>query len=280
MTSVLQTAKDLWKLVKADGSDNNNNEDDLLSVETCRDLLQQLEKYIQQTPVHKKDIVLKTLTASQKTFRVQKRNALEKRVKKEWDTLLKLTDKLKASLENIQDEAEEDEGDDSPGKPGEHPSTVGAYLARLKSQKKDLYKNPPVLPPAPVTIESSYVGLPKRDQKTGTLTFVAGHDKSLQSLLKDFHPNQTPEEVLRGGAFGGTYFRSITSAVTNQTYTAKQALHESVPKEWIANLDTKKMLTSQTYHQHVNKFQAKCGGSLGMWESSGVSNTVGSSSVL
>jgi hypothetical protein len=150
------------------------------------------------------------------------------------------------------------------------PTSQSAYRARLTKQKKELYKDPPELPPPPVKIESEYCGLPKRDSKTASLTFECGKtSKHLGPWLQDFHPNRTPEEILRAGAFGGTYFRSIASAVTNQTYSSNQVLKDTVPDEWIAGLDRKSMLTSATYRENVNKYGSKCGGSLGMWESSG-----------
>jgi endonuclease III len=149
------------------------------------------------------------------------------------------------------------------------PSSAAVYLARLQKQQKELYKNPPALPPTIVVVESTYQSLPERDKKTGELNFSAGGDEALVPLLKLFHPNRSPEEILRGGGFGGTYFRSIVSAVTNQQYTAKQALEMTLPKEWIQDLDQKTVLTSQKYNQQVNKYKSKCGGSLGMWESSG-----------
>lgn len=74
--------------------------------------------------------------------------------------------------------------------------------------------------------------------------------------------------MLRSGSFGGTYFRSITSAVTNVHYNAQEVLKETIPKAWIAGLPMS-TLTSVTYRTQVNKYGVKCGGSLGMWESSG-----------
>ena len=34
----------------------------------------------------------------------------------------------------------------------------------------------------------------------------------------DFSPNKTPIEVIKEGAFGGTYFRDIYSSVTGKWY--------------------------------------------------------------
>ena len=149
------------------------------------------------------------------------------------------------------------------------PVSVSMYRSRLAGQQKEMYKDPPVLPPPTITIESTTCPLPKRDKKSGVLTFQPGNDESLKKLIKDFHPNLTPEEVLRAGSFGGTYFRPITSAVTNVRYIAKDVLKDTVHPSWIKGLDQKTLLTSSTYRPQVNKFGVKCGGSLGMWESSG-----------
>jgi len=89
------------------------------------------------------------------------------------------------------------------------------------------------------------------------------------SLHSQFRPNRTPAEVLRDGAFGGTYFRSIVSSVTNEKYIGSEVLADTCPKDWTEGLDARIRLTSATYCIAVNKFRVKCGGSLGMWESSG-----------
>ena len=81
--------------------------------------------------------------------------------------------------------------------------------------------------------------------------------------------NRTPEEVLRAGAFGFTYFCPITSAVMNTRYNPKDVLREMVETSWIEGLDGKMLLTSSTYRPQVNKYGVKCGGLLGMWESGG-----------
>lgn len=110
--------------------------------------------------------------------------------------------------------------------------------------------------------------LPKRDKTSGELTFTGG-SSDIKAMLKDFKPNRTPEEVLRAGGFGGTYFRPIVSAVTNVRYNASDVLKDTVEPSWIEGLNKARMLTSSTYRTEVNKFGVKCGGSLGMWESSG-----------
>ena len=163
------------------------------------------------------------------------------------------------------------------GKNGGLPSSMSDYRSRLTTQRKEMYKDPPVLPPPSITIESSYCPLPKRDDSTGELTFILSANQTesliagskLKEFIKDFKPNRTPEEVLRAGSFGGTYFRPIVSSVTNMQYKPAAVLKETVLPEWISGLDKRQVLTSSTYNMSVNKYKVKCGGSLGMWESSG-----------
>jgi len=154
-------------------------------------------------------------------------------------------------------------------KPNSLPKTNTQYRARLVKYKAEIYKDPPVLPPVTMSIEPQKVALPKRNAKTGELTFPPGNNTDTNKLLKDFHPNRTPQEVLEAGSFGGTYFRPIGSSVTNVYYKSYEVIQDTLSPEWIQNLDVNRMLTSTTYRNAVNKYGVKCGGSLGMWESSG-----------
>mmetsp|Transcript_49058 Transcript_49058/g.49412 ORF Transcript_49058/g.49412 Transcript_49058/m.49412 type:complete len:182 (-) Transcript_49058:535-1080(-) len=107
----------------------------------------------------------------------------------------------------------------------ERPQTVAEYRDRLVRYDKELYKDPPVLRPTDNFVESEIASLHTRHKTTGALTFLSGKnddDKNHEALLRDFHPNQTPEEVLRAGSFGGTYLRPIVSAVMKQSYNSKQ----------------------------------------------------------
>eukprot|EP00977_Amphora_coffeiformis_P009577 scaffold2205_cov167-Amphora_coffeaeformis.AAC.3 len=255
----LQSAKSLYQLIKTGNPSSSS----------CRQVLEDMEKHLDAAPVFKIETFTKTLAAAEKTFRVAKRGSSDH---SEWDELLKACDRLIQRFKKRQEEG--DVGETNPDEvslanDGEGvPSSVSVYLGRLKTQRKELYKNPPALPPSSVVIQEKTAPLPERDAD-GFLTFQPGTGKYDAAPVKTFHPNLTPEEILRGGAFGGTYFRSIVSAVTNKKYAGNDALKSSVPDEWIEGLDKKTMLTSQTYNEHVNKFKAKCGGSLGMWESSG-----------
>tara|TARA_Y100000996_G_C22546365_1_gene652015 strand:+ start:1499 stop:2044 length:546 start_codon:yes stop_codon:yes gene_type:complete len=83
----------------------------------------------------------------------------------------------------------------------------------------------------------------------------------------DFKPNLTPKQVLKAGAFGGTYFRPIKSSVTGKSYTSKSVISE-YPKSWFSGLDINKQVTSSKYDKNVNKYKVKCGSSLQDWEKS------------
>eukprot|EP00536_Pseudo-nitzschia_multiseries_P008494 jgi/Psemu1/305747/fgenesh1_kg.216_\ len=217
----------------------------------------------------------KSLTKATKAFKRHKRTS-DSVDAGEWETCIEETTKLLASLkEQVAEEEKQRKTAKQESVKKERmeeglPRTVSVYKSRLEAQKKEMYKNPPALPPAAIAIEEKWIGaLPKRNKTTGEITFIAGKDNDISDMLKDFKPNRTPEEVLRAGSFGGTYYRPIVSAVTNVRYKASDVLRDSVKPEWIKGLDAKTMLTSSKYSVQVNKFGVKCGGSLGMWESSG-----------
>ncbi|KAK3097324.1 hypothetical protein FSP39_008631 [Pinctada imbricata] len=83
----------------------------------------------------------------------------------------------------------------------------------------------------------------------------------------EFRPNMTPKEVLHAGSFGGTYFRPIRSSVTGKSY--KDEAYKELPEDWLKGLSIKKQVACSTYHEDVNTYKVKCGGSLEMWEESG-----------
>ncbi|GKZ01226.1 hypothetical protein MPSEU_001073900 [Mayamaea pseudoterrestris] len=251
-------------------------------LEKCEDLLEKVESELKRHTIKAdRAAMLAALTSLQKSIRALKRHA-SKADGQRWKSLLEKMDTAKSLANEIQaaetvdeeqgneslvDDEQQQETTDTHGD-SKLPGSLSEYTSRLKKQKKELYKNPPVMPPGKIAVHDKQSPLPKRDSK-GRLVFEAGESKSIAPILKDFYPNQTPEQVLRAGAFGGTYFRTITSAVTNETYNGEQALYDTVPSEWIEGLDIKKMLTSDTYDVSINKYGVKCGGSLGMWESSG-----------
>ena len=72
----------------------------------------------------------------------------------------------------------------------------------------------------------------------------------------DFGPNISPAEVIKKGAFGGTYFRNIYSGVNDTFY--KDSWKEFKELE---NID-KKYYVSDFYDVSVNKQGVKCRTSL------------------
>jgi hypothetical protein len=100
--------------------------------------------------------------------------------------------------------------------------------------------------------------IPKRDASSGELLFPD---------FPKFRPNLTPKEVLQSGAFGGTYFRPIRSAVTRKTYGDE--VWKELPKDWIEGLDVRNQVASPVYDENVNKWRVKCGNELSEWEAKG-----------
>ena len=84
----------------------------------------------------------------------------------------------------------------------------------------------------------------------------------------DFGANQTPVEIIKEGAFGGTYFRDIYFIVNNKSYR----------KSWkefdeLKNID-QKYYCSNYYDVSVNKCGVKCGTSLRFWENKRWTNPI------
>lgn len=214
----LQLARELSKQVRQAAPD----------LQKCTDIVQSIEREISNAPLAKIDVFLKTFEAASRSFRAQRRSSNNGN---QWEELLgsleQLTEAIQKQSEQVDGQQDSDAGAEDAGEG--LPSSVNVYMSRLKSQKKDLYKNPPVLPPEKVIVEDERSALPTRNKATGELTFQPGNDNAVRSLLKDFRPNQTPEEVLRGGAFGGTYFRPITSAVTGSQYSPQEVLEDTLP---------------------------------------------------
>ena len=72
----------------------------------------------------------------------------------------------------------------------------------------------------------------------------------------DFSPNKKPIEVIKEGAFGGTYFRDIYSVINGKQYRKPW-------KEFDQLKDIKqKYFCSNYYDVSVNKYGVKCRTSL------------------
>ena len=85
----------------------------------------------------------------------------------------------------------------------------------------------------------------------------------------NFGPNKTPFEIIKEGAFGGTYFGDIFSSINEKWY--KNSWKEFVH---LKNIDTK-FYTSDYYDVNVNKYGVKCEMSLRFWENKGWINKIG-----
>jgi hypothetical protein len=110
-----------------------------------------------------------------------------------------------------------------------------------------------------------------RDGSSGVLRFqpAPGAGADAAALVASFRPNRTPEEVLREGAFGGTYFRTIVSGVAKATLADQWQV--DLPEAWRAGLNPKTHLCRawKAYDVGVNKFGVKSGQTLEDWEASG-----------
>ena len=79
----------------------------------------------------------------------------------------------------------------------------------------------------------------------------------------DFGTNKTPAEIIKEGAFRGTYFEGIYSGVNDKWY--KNSWKEfDVSK----NID-QKYYCSDYYDVSLNMYGVKCGTSLRFWENKG-----------
>ena len=84
----------------------------------------------------------------------------------------------------------------------------------------------------------------------------------------DFGVNRTPVEVMKEGAFVGTYFKDIYSGVNEKWY--KKSWKEF---DQLKNID-QKYYCSSYYDVSVNKCGVKCGTSLRFWENKGWINEI------
>ena len=84
----------------------------------------------------------------------------------------------------------------------------------------------------------------------------------------DFGVNKTPVEVIKEGAFRGTYFRNIFAGINGKWY-------RKLWKEFdeLKNID-RGYYCSNYYDVSVSKYGVKCGTSLRFWENKGWINPV------
>ena len=166
-------------------------------VDVCIDLLEELKEIKITMSLLEKSKLGKYLTKSVKAFKRHQRTESTSggNTAEDWNRAIEISSKLlgewkqTAEKEAKSKTAKKVQNAKLPGLP----KNASEYRLRLVTQKKEMYKDPPVLPLPTVVIESEKCPLPKRNKSTGELSFVAGEDSSIKSLLKDFHPNRTPE---------------------------------------------------------------------------------------
>lgn len=81
-----------------------------------------------------------------------------------------------------------------------------------------------------------------------------------------FSPNKSPEEMMREGAFGGSYWRPLKSRRLGIVIVDDW---KELPSPWIAGLDVDTYLTNPEYNADINKYKVACGQSIEEWEASG-----------
>ena len=72
----------------------------------------------------------------------------------------------------------------------------------------------------------------------------------------NFNPNKTPVEIIKEGAFGGTYFRDIYSNINNKWH--KNSWNEV---DFLKNIELK-YYSSNFYDVKIKKYRKKCGSPL------------------
>lgn len=82
----------------------------------------------------------------------------------------------------------------------------------------------------------------------------------------EFMPNKSPEEVLKEGCFGGSYYRPLRSRKLGIIIAGDW---EELPEQWVDGLDIDRFLTSSIYNPDVNKYKVSCGQSIEEWEAAG-----------
>lgn len=84
---------------------------------------------------------------------------------------------------------------------------------------------------------------------------------------EDFVPNKSPEEMIREGCFGGSYYRPLRSRKLG--IVVQDDWEKDLPKEWISGLNVEQHLTNPQYDPAINKFKVSCGQSIEEWEAAG-----------
>ncbi|KAI6090306.1 hypothetical protein F4821DRAFT_229025 [Hypoxylon rubiginosum] len=81
-----------------------------------------------------------------------------------------------------------------------------------------------------------------------------------------FTPNKSPEDIIREGSFGGSYWRPLYSSRLRTTVSEDW---RELPASWTSGLDVSKYLTNEIYNPEINKYGVACGQSIEEWELAG-----------
>ena len=187
------------------------------TIERCTEMLRSLEDIPQEKitiTLLRETLIGKTLTKITRGCRRHKRIDSDK----SWDSIIKKSEMLLSSWKSYAKESESQiVGAVEDSKVAGFPESIGTYRTRLMAQSKEMYKDPPAMPPPLVSNISYDCAIPERDGRTQELKFASSpaSGSDVETAIREFRPNRTPEDILRFGSFGGTYFRPIHSAVTN-----------------------------------------------------------------
>lgn len=170
-------------------------------------------------------------------------------------------------------------------KPTQLPSRSSARLA--SSSTKPNYSEEPEREPAPETSaprikpahktttartqrsESEISALRKQWSDWKAAAVPPSRDESGTFWFSDapgFAPNKSPEEMLREGVFGGSYFRRLYSSTLGIWIEGDW---EELPNSWTQGLNVDRYLVSTEYDAEVNKHGVRCGQSIEEWEGNG-----------
>ena len=80
----------------------------------------------------------------------------------------------------------------------------------------------------------------------------------------DFKPNLSPREIMKQGAFGGTYWRPIKSCVGDKRELQKQ--YKKYPSSWWSGIPLDHMVRDwKDYDKSINKYGVSCGETYSFW---------------
>ena len=148
--------------------------------------------------------------------------------------------------------------------PERRPRKKGAKVAPKKAKELVLKQEDAAIVPVK-DIESIRAGWTAWEVTASTLT----RDQESTFHFEDqpsFTPNKSPEEMLREGCFGGSYWRPLRS---RRLGTSIVDDYKELPSSWYSGLDVSTFLTSPTYDIEINKYKVASGQSIEEWEAAG-----------